>query len=80
MTSKAQKEASKRYDAENTKQYKIKLNKRTDEDIMNQIKRLSTFQGYVKELIRKDMERHADGDDSVLGNFLDENGGAKNVK
>lgn len=72
MASEAQKRASQKYDAENTKQYKVKLNKRTDEDIMNQIKRLTTFQGYIKELVRKDMEKHQNGEDSVLGGFLDE--------
>lgn len=71
MASKAQKEASARYDKENTKQFKIKLNKRTDEDILNQLRRLTTFQGYLKELIRKDMEKMETGEDSVIVNFME---------
>lgn len=72
MASKTQKEASARYDKENTKQLKLKLNKRTDEDILAQVKRLTTFQGYIKELIRKDMEKHEKGEESVFRDFMNE--------
>lgn len=74
MATKAQREANARYDKENTKQFKVKLNKRTDEDILNQLRRLTTFQGYIKELIRKDMEKHQSGEDAVIVNFLEKRG------
>ena len=55
-TTAAQKRASIKYDKENTIQKLIKLNKKTDKDILDWISG-KNFQGYVKALIREDMER-----------------------
>ncbi len=44
-----------RYDRLNTKQIKLKLNKRTDKDILDHLDTLDNRQGYIKELIRKDI-------------------------
>lgn len=57
MTSKAQIKASERYDRLNTKQIVLKLNKRTDADILEILESVGNKQGYIKSLIRKDKER-----------------------
>lgn len=44
------------YNATHVKQFKIALNKKTDEDIINHLATKKNKQGYVKELIRKDMK------------------------
>lgn len=56
MTSEAQKRSVRKYDQENTIQVKLKLNKKTDQDIIRQLERSGNKQGYIKELIKKDME------------------------
>ena len=45
-----------KYDKENTKRVYIKLNKNTDKDILYYLESVSNKQGYIKELIRKDMK------------------------
>lgn len=55
MTSEAQKRATEKYDKANTKQIMMKLNKGTDADILSWLETLDNRQGYIKELIRKDM-------------------------
>ena len=45
-----------KYDKENTKRVYIKLNKNTDKDILDYLESVSNKQGYIKELIRKDMK------------------------
>ena len=55
MVSKAQNEAQARYDAENTVQVRMKLNKKTDADILEQLEKIENKQGYIKELIRRDL-------------------------
>lgn len=44
-----------RYDAENTRQIKMKLNLKTDKDILKKLDSVPNKQGYIKMLIRKDM-------------------------
>ena len=55
MKTDAQKRASKKYDQNNTKVVTLKLNKTTDADILEQLERCDNKQGYIKELIRKDI-------------------------
>lgn len=57
MVSKAQIKASERYDRLNTKQIVLKLNKRTDADILEILDNVGNKQGYIKSLIRQDKER-----------------------
>lgn len=57
MTSEAQKKAVARYDAKNTRRVYIKLNLRTDADILQHLDRQENIQGYIKDLIRKDMKQ-----------------------
>lgn len=47
-----------RYDQENTRQIKMKLNIKTDADILKKLDSVSNKQGYIKALIRKDMYEH----------------------
>ena len=47
--------AQEKYDAQNTTQIKLKLNLKTDADILEQLAKVGNKQGYIKELIRKDM-------------------------
>ena len=56
MASDAQKKASAKYDAANTMQFKIKLNRTTDADIIEHLKRLDNKQGYIKNLILQDIK------------------------
>lgn len=57
MTTEAQKRASAKYDAANTKQYHLKLNLTTDADIMEWLAKQESVQGYIKDLIRADMAK-----------------------
>lgn len=56
MTS-AQKKAKEKYDKANTIQVKLKLNLKTDSDILEALERSGNKQGYIKELIRQDIKR-----------------------
>lgn len=51
-----QSQSSIKYDRENTKRVFIKLNKNTDKDILDHLDGIPNKQGYIKELIRKDMK------------------------
>lgn len=61
MTSEAQKRASAKYDNANTVQIKLKLNLKTDADIIEKLNSITPDQGgkqgYIKALIRRDMNR-----------------------
>ena len=56
MTTEAQKRAQKKYDAANTKKILLKLNRKTDADILGKLETVDSMQGYIKELIRRDMQ------------------------
>ena len=48
------------YDRENTRRINLKLNNKTDADIISQLEKLKSsegIQGYLKRLIREDMKR-----------------------
>ena len=47
--------ASIKYNARNTKQIKMNLNIKTDDDILAKLASVPNIQGYIKELIRKDI-------------------------
>lgn len=51
------KRAVKKYDAANTKQVHLKLNIKTDADIIRRLEGIDNVQGYIKSLIRADMGR-----------------------
>ena len=52
----AEKSAKAKYDENNTVQIKLKLNLKTDKDILEALERSGNKQGYIKELIRKDLQ------------------------
>lgn len=56
-TSEAQKRATLKYDAKSTKQYHLKLNLGTDADIIAELEKQESIQGYIKRLIREDIAR-----------------------
>lgn len=56
MTTEAQKRAKAKYDMLNTTQIKMKLNNNTDADILNKLAAVPNKQGYIKELIRNDIQ------------------------
>lgn len=59
FTPESQIKAQKKYDKENTTGLYIKLNLRTDKDIIHWLWKQSSKQGAIKDLIRKEIEREA---------------------
>ena len=57
-TKEAQARASAKYDKENTKQIILKLNLKTDAEILQKLESVPNRQGYIKELIRQDMKKN----------------------
>lgn len=59
MTTDAQKKAQRKYDIENKERFRfihMKLNKETDTDILSKLDAVDSMQGYIKDLIRKDIK------------------------
>ena len=57
MATEAQIRAQVKYDAANTRQVHLKLNLRTDKDVLARLDEVPSKQGYIKGLIRADIER-----------------------
>ena len=53
----AHKNAQLKYDAKNTTRIAIKLNNHTDKDILDKLDQVDNKQGYIKDLIRKDINK-----------------------
>jgi hypothetical protein len=51
----AQKRAQDKYDGKNTVQVHLKLNLYTDKDILDRLNSVPNKQGYIKDLIRRDI-------------------------
>lgn len=51
----AQKRAQDKYDGKNTVQVHLKLNLYTDKDILDRLNSVPNKQGYIKSLIRRDI-------------------------
>ena len=49
--------ASIRYNKVNTVQISLKLNRSTDADLIDSLNRVTNKQGYIKELIRRDIAK-----------------------
>ena len=49
--------ASIKYNKENTVQISLKLNRTTDADLIDSLNRIANKQGYIKELIRRDIAK-----------------------
>lgn len=52
----AQRKASKKYNEKNTKIYPIKVNLKTEKDIYDKLENVDNVNGYIKQLIRSDIE------------------------
>lgn len=48
-------EPQERYDAKNAKHISLKLNRKTDADILEHLEKVDNVQGYIKSLIREDI-------------------------
>ena len=71
-SSEAELKASAKYDKANTKSLFLKLNIHTDADILEHLASLDNKQGYIKELIRKDMNEPKLVEKRILeGNFTE---------
>lgn len=57
MASKAQIKANAKYDKAHTTNITLKLNLKTDKDILDRLASVPNRQGYIKQLIRDDMNR-----------------------
>lgn len=57
MVSEAQNKAQVKYDKANTTQIRMKLNLKTDADILAKLESVGNKQGYIKALIRADIEK-----------------------
>ncbi|MBO5628882.1 MAG: hypothetical protein J5965_07360 [Aeriscardovia sp.] len=57
---KSRAKASAKYQKDNIKQIKIALNVNTDADIINHLEICENKQGYIKDLIRKDIKKQED--------------------
>ena len=55
MATESQRKANKKYDKNNTKQLMLKLNLKTDKDILDKLNSVDNKQGYIKKLIREDI-------------------------
>lgn len=49
--------ASMRYNAKNVKQIKLNLNYNTDQDIIDKLSSVGNKQGYLKSLVRRDLNQ-----------------------
>lgn len=56
MASKAQIRASNKYNKDNTVQLPIRLNKKTDADILEKLEHVRSKSGFIKQCIRKNMK------------------------
>lgn len=55
MSTEAQKKASNKYNKENTVQYCIRLNKKTDAEVIEVLDKCTNKAGYIKRLIINDI-------------------------
>ena len=58
MQTEAMKRAKKKYDDKTAVRYGLKLNKKTDADIIAHMDKVESKQTYIKQLIREDIERN----------------------
>lgn len=57
MATEAAKRAKKKYDQKNTKMVSLKLNKKYDADILEQLDKAGNKQSYIKALIRENIKK-----------------------
>lgn len=59
MMNEARLRAQLKYNKANTKQVTLRLNKRTEADIIERLEEVGNKQGYIKALIRADVEKNS---------------------
>lgn len=59
MTSESKRSAQRRYDKKNTTQVLLKLNIKTDADVIGKLTSVDNKQGYLKELVRSDLRNNS---------------------
>lgn len=59
MVTEAKKKANAKYDAAHTRQIVLKLNEKTDKDILQKLDAQKNRQGYIKDLIRRDIKEQS---------------------
>lgn len=57
MATESQRRASAKYDAANTTSVRLKMNINTEMDIIERLEEVGNKNGYIKQLIREDIER-----------------------
>lgn len=57
MATEARRRAVEKYDRANTVRLSLKLNKKTDADVLDKLEQVASKQGYIKELIRRDLHK-----------------------
>lgn len=62
MSTEAQKKASAKYAAKNTRNVQFRFNIKTDADILEYLDSLSNKAGYIKKLIRDDIQKNCPKD------------------
>lgn len=60
MVSEAKKAAKARYDAKTAKYISLKLNVNTDADLIELLQRQENVQGFIKDLIRKELKNRGE--------------------
>lgn len=62
MVSEAQKKAVAKYKQKYIRQIVLRLNKKTDSDILTKLDAVDNRQGYIKKLIREDIDKEVEYD------------------
>lgn len=57
MVSEAKKRANEKWDKENIRRFALKVAKNTEKDILEKLESQENVNGYIKRLIREDIER-----------------------
>ena len=56
----AQTEYMANYEKENLRQIRLKINRKTEPDLLTWVEKQENVQGYIKELIRRDMPQKSE--------------------
>ena len=59
MTTEAAKAAKAKYDAKTARYFSLKLNRNTDNELIEHLEHQESIQAYLKRLIREDMKKTA---------------------
>ncbi len=56
------------YEKENLRQIRLKINRKTEPVLLEWVEKQENIQGYIKRLIREDMEKQQAEEENVNGN------------